>query len=302
MVATTQTTPAVVFSFDVEEHHRIEAAFGITCSPERKSEYADRMEAATRRLLDLLDETGVKATFFVVGEIAVSHRLLVRDMADAGHEVGSHGWDHKSVKRQTPESFAEDLRISKDALEQAAGQSVAGYRAPTFSVVRATGWAADVLAASGLRYDSSVFPVRHDRYGVPDAPRGPFVLEGVGGRILELPPVTYRVAGRNVPVAGGGYFRLFPLRFMRAGLRQSWAADPAVGMLYFHPWEFDPDQPRLSLGRLSAWRTYVGTKTSTARLRSLLTEYRPLARRAVDVVDQLEPRVGELPRFRLTPA
>ncbi|MFO0847761.1 MAG: XrtA system polysaccharide deacetylase [Gemmataceae bacterium] len=291
--------PAVVFSFDVEEHYRIEAAAGLDCPIARQAEYADRMEAATRRLLDLLASADVKATFFVVGEIAVTHPRLVRDIAAAGHEVGSHGWDHQRVHRFTPATFRDDLRKSVDALSQATGQPVAGYRAPTFSVVRQTGWAADVLAESGLRYDSSVFPVRHDRYGVPDAPRGPFLLEGAGGRILELPPVTYRVAGHNLPVAGGGYFRLFPLWLLRAGLRQTEATDPGVGMLYFHPWEFDPGQPRLPLGRVSAWRTYVGIRSSADRLAALLRRYRPLARRAVDVVAGLESRVGELPRYRI---
>ena len=285
---------AVVFSFDVEEHHRIEAAAGLDVSAAAKADYADRMERTTDRLLELLAETGVKATFYVVGEIAESHPRLVRAMAEQGHEVGSHGWDHRRVHRFEPVGFAEDLRKSVVALEQASGQKVAGYRAPTFSVTRATAWAADVLAESGLKYDTSVFPVRHDRYGVPDAPRTPFRLRGQRGEILELPPTTYHLVGPNLPVAGGGYFRLFPLAAMRAGIRQ---LSPTVAMLYFHPWEFDPDQPRLSLGRVARFRTYVGTGRSTGRLRTLLTQYRAVARRAVDVVDGLE--VGGLPVFEL---
>ena len=290
--------PANIASFDVEEHHRIEAAVGVAVSAELKVDYAARMEASTRRLLDQLAEAKVPATFYVVGEIARSHPRLVRDIAAAGHEVGSHSWDHRRVHRFTPESFREDLRTSKDALEQAAGTPVVGFRAPTFSVMKETGWAIDGLAEGGFEYDSSIFPVRHDRYGVPDAPRGPFIAQGRGREILELPPLTYRAAGLNLPVAGGGYFRLFPLFMMKAGLRQAARGDsPQVGMLYFHPWEFDPGQPRLPLARLSRWRTYVGVGRTTRRLASLLAEF-PF-RRGVDVARDIRASGAELPRFKL---
>jgi polysaccharide deacetylase family protein (PEP-CTERM system associated) len=289
-----------VASFDVEEHHRIEAAVGLTCSRESKAEYARRMEATTRTLLDHLAVARVRATFYVVGEIAHTHPALVRDIHAAGHEVGSHSWDHRRVHRFTPETFRDDLRRSKDALEDVTGTPVYGFRAPTFSIVRQTAWAVDVLAECGFEYDSSVFPVRHDRYGIPDAPRGPFRAVGREREILELPPLTYRVAGFNLPVAGGGYFRLFPFVVMRAGLRQAArGAPPAVAMLYFHPWEFDPGQPRLPLGRFARWRTYVGTGRTTARLKSLLGSY-PFAR-AIDVVRAIRASGTELPRFRLAP-
>ncbi len=292
----------VVLSFDVEEHHRIEAAVGLTISDEWKVEYADRMERSTYRILDQLAAASVKATFFIVGQIARTHPKLVMQIAAAGHEVGSHSWDHQRIHRLTPETFREDLLRSKRALEDATGQPVVGYRAPTFSVVRQTAWAVDVLAVCGLRYDSSIFPVRHDRYGVPEAPRTPFVLEGSRGSILELPPVTYRRFGQNLPVAGGGYFRLFPLAMMRAGIGQLAASEPALGMLYFHPWEFDPAQPRLPLGRVARWRTYVGIDKSTARLGRLLVRYAGRFRRAIDVAADLEPNLDRLPRFRLATA
>ncbi|QEG26616.1 Peptidoglycan-N-acetylglucosamine deacetylase [Gemmata obscuriglobus] len=289
---------ANVASFDIEEHFRIEAAVGLNCPAELRADYATRMEAATRRLLAQLAEAQVLATFFVVGEIARSHPGLVRDIHAAGHEVGSHSWDHRRVHRFTPASFRDDLRASKDALEQVTGAPVFGFRAPTFSVMRETGWAVDALADCGFVYDSSIFPVRHDRYGVPDAPRGPFVAQGAAGEILELPPLTYRVGGVNLPVAGGGYFRLFPLAVMRAGLRQAArAAGPNVGMLYFHPWEFDPGQPRLPLKRLSRWRTYVGVDRTTARLASLLRAF-PFTR-AIDAVRAIRASGVPLPRFRV---
>ena len=290
-----------VASFDIEEHDRIEAAQGLICPPETKAEYARRMETVTRRLLAHLAAADVKATFYVVGEIARTHPGLVRDIHGAGHEIGSHSWDHRRVHRFTPETFREDLLRSKEALEDATGAAVLGFRAPTFSVVRQTGWAVDVLAECGFEYDSSIFPVRHDRYGIPDAPRGPFLAAGQRREILELPPLTYRVLGFNLPVAGGGYFRLFPLGAMRAGLRQvaraSSDASPAVSMLYFHPWEFDPDQPRLPLGRLSRWRTYVGMSRTTARLKSLLRGY-PFTR-AIDAVRAIRASAAELPRFQV---
>ncbi len=287
-----------VASFDVEEHHRIEAAVGLSCSTERKAEYAARMETATRALLEQLARAKVLATFYIVGEIAKSHPALVRDIHAAGHEVGSHSWDHQRVNRFTPETFREDLRRSKDALEQVIGEPVYGFRAPTFSIARETGWAVDVLAECGFEYDSSIFPVRHDRYGIPDAPRGPFRVIGRERELLELPLLTYRMAGYNLPVAGGGYFRLFPLGVMRAGLRQAArSAPPAVAMLYFHPWEFDPEQPRLPLGRFARWRTYVGMQRTTARLETLLQRY-PFSR-AIDVVRAIRASGAELPSFRL---
>jgi polysaccharide deacetylase family protein (PEP-CTERM system associated) len=295
----TNRGPAVVLSFDVEEHDRIEAAAGLDCLPDLKREYADRMERTTRRLLDILSDAGVPATFFVVGQIAESHPKLIRDITTAGHEVGSHGWDHRRVHRFTPATFSEDIRRSKDALEQAGGAKVVGYRAPTFSLVRETGWAIDELSAAGFNYDSSVFPVRHDRYGVPTAPRTPFVAEGRTRAILELPLATYRAFGQNLPVAGGGYFRLFPLAVMNAGISQLCRTDPPVGVLYFHPWEFDPDQPRLPLGRFAKWRTYVGIGRTHGRLVRLIARHKSHFRRAIDVAESLTSVRGQLPRFRV---
>jgi polysaccharide deacetylase family protein (PEP-CTERM system associated) len=289
-----------VLSFDVEEHHRIEAAAGLAVSRDRKFEYLERMEMTTRRLLDLLARAETRATFFVVGDIARTAPALVREIYRAGHEVGSHGWKHTRVDRFTPASFRVDARTSKDALEQVTGAPVRGYRAPTFSITRRTPWAIDGLAECGYEYDSSIFPVHHDRYGVPDAPRGPFHAAGREHDLLELPPLTYRRLGFNWPVAGGGYFLLFPLGIMRAGIRQAARAEgPSVAMLYFHPWEFDEDQPRLPLGRLARWRTYVGIRRTSARLQSLLRDYQ--FTRAIDAARALGSRSVELPRFSLDP-
>lgn len=291
---------SVTISFDVEEHYRIEAAAGLGCSDCLKEEYAARMEATTQRLLDLLAEAGVLATFFIVGEIGDQRPALVRAISQAGHEIASHSHRHQRIHRLTPQQFREDVLASKDALEQASGRSVVGFRAPTFSIDRQTAWAVDILAECGFLYDSSVFPVYHDRYGVPEAPRTPYLLRGPQREILELPPATYRIAGQNLPIAGGGYFRLFPSALMHAGLRQILRHGPeAVGMLYFHPWEFDPQQPRLPLGRLARWRTYVGIPKSEKRLARLLRRYR--FRRAIDVVNERLSQRENLPRFQLAP-
>jgi polysaccharide deacetylase family protein (PEP-CTERM system associated) len=287
---------AIVLSFDVEEHHRIEAAAGLRIDPAWATAYGARLGPSTRYLLERLDERGIKATFFLLGQIACTDPGLVRDIHRAGHEVASHGWDHQRVHCFTPTSFLEDVRRSKGSLEQVTGEPVVGYRAPTFSVVRQTSWAIDVLGEAGMLYDSSIYPVRHDRYGIPQAPRAPFLAQGREHTILEFPPATLRLLGLNVPVGGGGYFRLLPLWVMRQALRQSLRdGRPRVAMIYFHPWEFDPEQPRLPLRRLNRFRTYVGLTKARSRLDALLSRY--VFSRAKDLVARLAD--SHLPRFPL---
>jgi polysaccharide deacetylase family protein (PEP-CTERM system associated) len=277
---------SIILSFDIEEHDRIEAARGLAVPPRQAEHYRQRMDYATRWLLDELAARDARATFFIVGQIAESNPALVRAIAAGGHEVASHSWDHRRVHHFTPETFREDVRRSKDALEQVSGTAVVGFRAPTFSVVRQTLWAIDVLAEENLLYDSSIYPVRHDRYGIAQAPRWPFWVQGARRTLLEIPPATWRIWGANVAVGGGGYFRLFPLALMRRGLTQTLRqGQPPVAMLYFHPWEFDPDQERLPLSRLSRFRTYVGIKRSRGRLTTLLDQY--TFARAVDVAETL---------------
>jgi polysaccharide deacetylase family protein (PEP-CTERM system associated) len=290
----------VVLSFDVEEHHRIEAAVGLEVQPALKGDYRERMRRMTEWILEQLAARDIRATFFIVGQIAEDDPTLVRSIHDAGHEVASHSWDHRRVHVMTPETFREDVRKSRDALEQACGAAVVGYRAPTFSIVKKTAWALDVLAELGLLYDSSIYPVRHDRYGVPDAPRGPFMAHGPRSEILEIPPATLRFAGVNIPVGGGGYFRLLPLPLMKLALSIS-RRDPRCGatVLYFHPWEFDPDQPRLPLKSLNRFRTYVGIRHSRNRLCRLLSGYAFM--RAVDLARRVQECPEMLPRFYLAP-
>jgi polysaccharide deacetylase family protein (PEP-CTERM system associated) len=294
----TAAPPRVILSFDIEEAYRIEAAVGLTVDADRKAVYAQRMEDATRWLLDCLAARGILATFYVVGEVARDRPALIKAMHRAGHEVGSHSWDHRRIHVHTPASFREDVRTSKDVIEQLTGEEVAGYRAPTFSVVAQTAWALDELAEAGLRYDSSVYPVRHDRYGVPQAPRAPFLAVGAKHSLLEIPPMTLRVLGSNLPAGGGGYFRLFPLAVMERALSQTkQSCQPAVAMLYFHPWEFDPGQEQLPLRPLSRWRTYVGISRSRNRFETLIGRH--TFTRGVDVASQLNRSAEALPRFAI---
>jgi polysaccharide deacetylase family protein (PEP-CTERM system associated) len=272
----------IILSFDVEEHFRIEAATGLIVDSEWKDHYRDRVDVSTRRLLERLARAGVRATFFVLGEIAKQNPALVRDLARAGHEVASHGWDHRRLHHFTPGAFHEDVRRSKEALEDVTGQAVLGYRAPTFSIDGHTSWAVDVLAALGMAYDSSIYPVRHDRYGTPAAPRGPFLVQGTDYSILELPPATLRLLGMNLPMGGGGYFRLFPLFLTEWAVRQTLRdCSPPVATLYVHPWEFDTEQRRLPLGWRGRFRTYVGLGRTQARLDALLARFSFV--RAIDV-------------------
>jgi polysaccharide deacetylase family protein (PEP-CTERM system associated) len=287
----------IILSFDVEEHFRIEAAAGLEVGSGLKEHYRGRLGPATRWLVDRLAERRIRATFFILGEIARDFPDLVRAIHGGGHEVASHGWDHRRVHHFTPASFRRDVAQSKDALEQVTGEAVAGYRAPTFSIVRQTTWAIDELAEVGFRYDSSIYPVRHDRYGVPDAPRGPFLVRGSRHTLLEIPPLTLRIFGANVPVGGGGYFRLLPRPVLFSALGQvGRAGQPAVAMLYFHPWEFDPGQKRLPLGRLNRFRTYVGLFRSRGRLKTLLSKHHYA--RAMDVAKGLQNGPA-LPLFAL---
>jgi polysaccharide deacetylase family protein (PEP-CTERM system associated) len=287
-----------ILSFDVEEHYRIEAAARLRLHPEQRTHYDARVEPATYWILEQLAAADVLATFFIVGQIAETHPALVRAIHEAGHEVASHGWDHRRVLTMTPATFREDIRRSVDALAQVTGHAVLGYRAPTFSILPQTRWALDVLAEEGMAYDSSIYPVRHDRYGVPQAPRFPFLARGAQHTILELPPATLRLLSLQLAMGGGGHFRLWPLCFTEWAMRQSHQQfRPPVAMLYFHPWEFDPEQERLPLGRLSRFRTYVGIRRTRGRLQALLQKYS--FARAIDVAERLDALRHLLPCYTL---
>ncbi len=259
-------------SVDVEEYFHIEAAYGVIGSA-RWSQWPSRIEHGVEKVLDLFARCNQRGTFFVLGEVARRSPRAVQRIAEAGHEIASHGTGHDRLHRLTPESLRQDVADSRSRLEDVTGEKVIGYRSPSWSLTHQTAWAVDVLAELGLEYDASVFPIRRRGYGIADAPIEPFLIQGrpEGPTLLEVPALVWRVAGRNVPVAGGGYFRMLPLWLMRRGLRQA-ARRGRPAVLYFHPWEFDPDQPRMPLSWKNRLRTYIGLRRAEARLESIMQQ------------------------------
>jgi polysaccharide deacetylase family protein (PEP-CTERM system associated) len=261
--------PVHAMSVDVEEHYH---AWALSTAVPRPSwpEQPSRVVETTRRVLDLFAETGARATFFVLGSVARRHPDLVRAIVAAGHELGSHGLDHYRVSEQTPSQFFEDVRASRLILEDAGSVPVRGYRAANFSIGTAQWWAFERLAAAGYAYSSSVHPIRHDHYGIPEAPRRPFRPE-VGSPLVEYPVATIELAGRRVTCAGGGFFRLLPYRWSQWCLDRLSREDGSPGIFYFHPWEIDPGQPRArGLPLRSALRHYVNLGRMEGKLRRLL--------------------------------
>lgn len=229
--------------------------------------FASRVELSTGRVLNLLADRGVKGTFFVLGEVAAEHPTLVRDIAKGGHEVACHSYHHVRVDGQTPEEFRAGIRRAKAVLEDIAGQPVLGYRAPNFSIGRTERWAYEILAEEGFRYDSSIYPIAHDRYGDRSAPRFPYEIWRNGHRsLVEFPIGTLRLFGTNLPIGGGGYFRLLPGGLIRSAIRRVNAVERKPVMFYFHPWELDPGQPRPAMAWRHQFRHYVGMKRHEAKL------------------------------------
>lgn len=260
-------------SVDVEDYFHVSALAGcIDRDDWDNMEY--RAEDNTRKLLDLFAEFGVHGTFFVLGWIGKRSPALIREIHDAGHEVACHGMSHQLVYRQTPEKFAEETRASKQMLEDVTGAPVVGYRAASWSITEQSLWALDSLAELGFLYDSSVFPIHHDRYGIPGAPQHAGVIKTPNGaRLVEFPPSTATLPGMRLPVAGGGYFRLFPYFVTQFGLRRINRKEHQPFIFYTHPWEVDPGQPRFKASWLSRFRHYTNLDKTEPRLRRLLTEF-----------------------------
>lgn len=233
-----------------------------------------RIEANVERILGLLARHRVHATFFTLGWIAERYPALVRRIVGAGHELASHGYAHLRASAQTPAEFAHDITLSKQLLEQLSGQAVLGYRAPSFSIGAGNLWALDCLQRAGYRYSSSIYPVRHDHYGMPGAPRFAWRPAG-GGGLLELPVSTVRLCGRNLPAGGGGFFRLWPYAVSRWALRRINSRDGQAGIFYFHPWELDPGQPvPPGVGLKARLRHTLNLRRTEARLERLLDDFR----------------------------
>lgn len=257
-------------TIDVEDYFQVEA-FAATIDRNGWEGLPRRVERNTERLLDILAESDVQATFFTLGWVAQRHPGLVRRMVAEGHELASHGSDHVRADRQSPGDFRDDVRRSKRVLEDAGGVLVRGYRAPTFSIGRGSIWAHSILAEEGYQYSSSVYPIKHDLYGTPGAPRTPFApLPGM----LEIPLTTVRLLGIDLPASGGGYFRLLPYPLTRQLLRHASRANRSPSIFYLHPWEIDPEQPRQNAAPLlSRFRHYLNLGRTEPRLRRLLRNF-----------------------------
>lgn len=268
---TRNTTQVHALSFDVEEHFQV-AAFW---SPERRrhwDQYESRVAANVEKILEILSGQAVQATFFILGWVAQKHPSVVRKIAQAGHEIASHGFGHEMITAQTPGVFREDIRRSKDILENIIGGAVHGYRAPSFTITRDTKWALPALVEEGYVYDSSIFPIQHDRYGMPEANPRCHLLETSAGPLWEVPPTTMKVGPMRVPIAGGGYFRLYPYSLLRTMLGKTAAGGHPL-VMYLHPWELDPEQPRMNGSLLSRFRHYINLGKTESRLRQLVTDF-----------------------------
>jgi len=270
--ASASTSVRHILSVDVEDYFHVEAFAGVV-PRESWDQYPCRVVNNCRRLLDLFDRHGVKATFFTLGWVARRFPSLVREIRDKGHELACHSFWHRRVDSLTPAQFREDTRQACDAIEQAASVRVAGYRAPTWSISGRSPWAMEILREEGFAYDSSIYPIRHDLYGTPGASRYPYThVLSDGQRLLEFPPATARVAGMTFPAAGGGYLRILPLAYTNWVFGQFERAGRSL-VLYLHPWEVDPGQPRIRGPLKSRFRHYTNLHRTEDRLRSLLQRY-----------------------------
>lgn len=265
--------PINALTVDVEDYYQVEA-FAEAAPREDWLQWESRIEKNTERLLELFAVRQVRATFFILGWVAEHYRRLVRRIAESGHEIACHSYDHQMICCQTRAEFRADVRRAKSLLEDVTGEEVSGYRAPTYSITGETLWALDVLIEEGFRYDSSIFPIHHDRYGIPRAERFPHVIRRASGEIIEFPPSTVRFGGQNLPAAGGGYFRLIPYPLFRWGVRRINQEERQSAIFMVHAWEVDPDQPVMPGSRLRIWRHRANLHRTAGRLTRLLSDFR----------------------------
>ncbi|MEL7023445.1 MAG: XrtA system polysaccharide deacetylase [Pseudomonadota bacterium] len=272
-------------TIDVEEHFQV-AAFKNAVDAGTWGNQPSRVVANTERCLKVLDDANTKATFFTLGWVAERYPELVRTIHREGHEVACHGYSHQLIYEQSREVFHQETFRAKRVLEDAIGGPVHGYRAASYSITRRSLWALDTLVEAGFRYDSSIFPVHHDNYGIPNSPRHPYTIETPnGGNLVEFPITTSKIAGVKVPVAGGGYFRLFPYWLTRTGLRRVNYVERRPFVFYLHPWEVDPEQPRIEASLLSRFRHYNNLRKTEPRLKTLLSDF------SFDRIDRVLDRV-----------
>jgi polysaccharide deacetylase family protein (PEP-CTERM system associated) len=260
-------------TIDVEDYFMV-SAFADKVQFEDWPYYESRVEGNTCRILNLLDTYNVKATFFILGWVGEHYPQLVQEIYSRGHEIASHGYNHRLAYDLSLSEFREDTKKSKAILEDIIGEAVIGYRAASYSVIKESFWVMDVLIEEGFLYDSSIFPISHDRYGYRQFPRFPLVIEREGvGRILEIPMSTLSLIGRNFPIAGGGYLRLLPAKLIEWAIRRLNEKEGQPAIIYLHPWEIDPDQPKLNGRRVSIFRHYVNLSKTMERLNRLLQQF-----------------------------
>lgn len=268
------TTMLNAFTVDVEDYFQV-SAFERDIDRSRWNEFPHHVVDNTRRILDLMAAKNVTGTFYVLGWVADQYPQLVRQIADAGHELASHSYWHRLVYELTPDEFREDLRKSKRAIEDACGVEVDCYRAPSFSITQKSTWALEILVEEGFRCDSSIFPIVHDRYGIPGAKTEIHEIETPSGLLWEFPPSIRKIAGTNLPISGGGYFRLFPYAFSANSFRRVNQQLGSPFMFYIHPWEIDPEQMRMKFASVTTrFRHYVNLKSTHAKLQRLLNDFR----------------------------
>lgn len=258
-------------TIDVEDYFQV-SAFEKHIDRSSWGSIPSRVESNMERIFAMLDENGIKATFFTLGCIAEQYPQIVRNITANGHELASHGWEHIRVTNQGRDEFLKDVSRTKALLEDIGGEPVQGYRAASYSIGKDNLWALDVLAEAGYKYSSSIVPIKHDLYGIPDAPR--FSFPAADGKLLEVPVTTLALGGRNIPCGGGGWFRLFPYQFSRWALNRVNEQDGQSCIFYFHPWEIDPDQPKQQgIGLKTRFRHYLNLTRMESRLRKLFTDF-----------------------------
>jgi polysaccharide deacetylase family protein (PEP-CTERM system associated) len=272
-------------TIDVEDYFHVSVFDGLV--PRHSWETMEsRVCGNTDRLLTIFSDSGIRATFFVLGWVAERFPALVRRIASQGHEIASHGYGHRLVYDLTPRQFRDDVRRSKDILESAASTAVHGYRAPSYSVTPKSLWALDVLIEEGFQYDASIFPIHHDRYGIPISPRHPYKPKA-GAALLEAPGSTVKWGPLNLPIGGGGYFRILPYQWTRWGIARLNDVEQLPAIFYLHPWEIDPDQPRLRTSALGRFRHYFNLSRTEERLRTLIRDFRFSTMKALLAHDRL---------------
>lgn len=264
--------PINALTVDVEDYYQVEA-FTDVVRREDWPNWESRVVRNTQILLETFAHHNVRGTFFILGYVAEKHPEIVREISRAGHEIACHSYHHQLVYAQTPEEFRQDLRRAKQQLEDLTGTAVLGYRAPSYSITAQSLWALDILIEEGFAYDSSIFPVHHDRYGMPEAERFPHILSRPAGEIIEFPPSTVRLGGVNWPISGGGYFRLFPYFLFRRGWQIIQHREAEAAIFFLHPWEIDPAQPIVPGKRINIWRHRVNLKYTQKKLERLLADF-----------------------------